>query len=86
MRPLSNFVTPLRKIDMSTKTNSRTLRNCTDDEPIFVLRAQDKTACDVVQKWIDINAGRLGFSHPKILTAVKTRNEMADWQPQKLPD
>lgn len=57
-----------------------------DNEPLFVLRAQDRTADLVVQKWIDLNVSRLGFQHPKILEAIKLRDAMAEWPSRKLPD
>ncbi len=36
---------------MSTKHDSKCLANAGDDEPIFVLRAQDEFAADLVVLW-----------------------------------
>lgn len=50
-----------------------------DNEPVFVLRAQDKTAPAAVQKWIDDNIWALTPTHPKIIGAIATRDAMMEW-------
>ena len=71
---------------MGTKHDDRCLKKAGDDEPIFVLRAQDSTAPDAIQAWIDKNANRLGFRHEKIREAVRIREAMKAWPKRKLPD
>ncbi len=71
---------------MSTKHDSTCLSKAADDEPIFVLRAQDKTATEAVQAWIDVNIYSLGFSHPKILSAQQTITDMMAWKKRRYPD
>ncbi len=49
-----------------------------DDEPIFTLRAQDKTAPRTVRMWA-INSGLL-IDNPKRRQAMKLAEEMEAWQ------
>lgn len=74
------------EIYMATKHTSACLQKAGNDEPIFVLRAQDITAVDAIQAWIDANVKRLGFTHPKLIEACNIRNEMEAWPNRKLPD
>lgn len=74
---------------MGTKHTSTCLKNAADDEPIFVLRAQDKFAATVVRIWAeivsshgDLNVGALD----KALSARNTANEMDEWHTHKSPD
>lgn len=59
--------------------------NAADDEPIFVLRAQDKLSHLVVRYWImlaeneDVNAEKLG-------EAARCERAMRDWPDRKTPD
>lgn len=78
--------TPNNQAKVHTKANDSCLRKIGYDEPIFVLRAQDISADDAVQKWIDMNVGHLGFDHPKIRDAVATRDAMAAWPHRKVAD
>ncbi len=55
-------------------------------EPVFILRAQDACADEVVQRWIDLNVGRLGFDHPTIASAMAVRDAMAAWPSRKNAD
>lgn len=58
------------------------------DEPIFVLRAQDKLAPEIVLQWAD-QAARSGASPDKIREAIKLADEMIEWQGKnncKIPD
>ena len=59
------------------------------NEPIFVLRAQDKFAIEVVEYWC-VLAGR-EISNIKMKKALDDRNTMVEWQKQnpdkvKIPD
>lgn len=73
---------------MSTKHNSRCLDNAADDEPIFVLRAQDALAQLVVDYWAD-QAERLNCSPAKVQEARQVASDMRVWavrNERKLPD
>lgn len=70
---------------MSTKHDDPCLQKAGDDEPIFVLRAQDMIAPDIVRYW----AGRAranGLSEDKYRAAIKTAEAMEAWPTRKLPD
>lgn len=71
---------------MGTKHNDSCLTKAADDEPIFVLRAQDRTAAQVVRIWTDYNEMRLGADHPKIVEARALADRMDAWPNRKLPD
>jgi hypothetical protein len=43
------------RIEFCTKHTSSCLKNAADDEPIFVLRAQDYSAPEVIKEWIRCN-------------------------------
>lgn len=62
------------------------LKLALSNEPFFVLRAQDKTAILVLDKWVSENVARLGPDHPKILSARTKIYEFSRWQVTKLPD
>lgn len=63
---------------MGYKNDDRCLAKVDDDEPIFVLRAQDKTAPVVVQTWLDYNADTLTKEHYG--EAVRLVALMQAWQ------
>jgi hypothetical protein len=74
---------------MSTKSNDRCLAKVDDDEPIFVLRAQDATAPSRVLDWI--NGARSTLSEDHLQEALGAVVAMIEWQSQhpervKLPD
>lgn len=69
---------------MSTKHTSDCLRKAADDEPIFVLRAQDKTAPDAIRLWAETNRSTL--THEKYQSARDLANEMEAWPDRKYPD
>ena len=73
-------------MEINTKHTDPCLIKAGDAEPVFVIRAQDETGDNVVQRWIDLNVDRLGFDHPKIRGAVATRDAMVAWPTRKLPD
>jgi len=65
------------------------LNKAKDDEPIFVLRAQDAFAPHLVAAWINLAAATLGFSHPKIAEATDLLAQIHGWQRnhgKKIPD
>lgn len=49
-----------------------------DDEPLFVLRAQDKHAPVIVEKWAD-EAAMTGASLKKVEHAKQLAQDMRDW-------
>lgn len=50
-----------------------------DDEPLFVLRAQDETTIHVINIWIAIGEA-LGISKEKVAQAIHARNAIMVWQ------
>jgi len=73
---------------MTTKHNNPTLENVADDEPIFVLRARDVLAPEVVGAWADKMKERGGDSDKKH-DALVIADQMREWQRRngsKLPD
>jgi hypothetical protein len=70
---------------MATKHNSIVLNNAGDDEPIFVLRAQDTLAADLVRQWAD-TAERAGCATEKVIEARAVAEAMDAWPTRKLPD
>lgn len=48
-------------------------------EPTFTLRAQDISAPDTIERWIDINEPILGHKHPKIMGARRIVAQMRAW-------
>jgi hypothetical protein len=56
-----------------------------DDEPIFVLRAQDAHAADLVEKWA-IWARSTGCPQDKVIEAQALAGQMREWHTRKNPD
>lgn len=56
------------------------------DEPIFVLRAQDESAPLFVEMWAQHHAQRMGYQHPKIVSALEICRKMRAWPTRKSPD
>jgi len=56
-----------------------------DDEPLFILRAQDALAPIVVKYWAQI-AQDAGAPREKIMSAWQLAQAMAEWPNRKLPD
>lgn len=80
---------------MATKHTDTCLQKAADDEPIFVLRAQDKLAADTVRYWarqfLKAYDGILSEqADPKVITKYKEAMALADkmdgWETQKVPD
>lgn len=62
------------------------LGKAADDEPVFVLRAQDATADDCVERWA-IMARTLGSTNTdKLLEAGHIAEAMRLWPNRKIPD
>lgn len=49
------------------------------DEPVFILRAQDKLAPRVVVWWATL-ADQAGYSEDKVRAALMVAKQMADWR------
>lgn len=54
-----------------------------ENEPVFILRAQDRSACQLVQLWITLNPQ---VSEEKMLSAVQTLDKMRAWPKKKVAD
>ena len=77
-----------------------TLNKCADDEPIFILRAQDVLSVRLVNIWIQLADVIATFGkqfnlktipEEKVTGAIQIRNQMQNWQAvhheqMKLPD
>jgi hypothetical protein len=70
---------------MATKHTSETLAKAADDEPIFVLRANDEIAETTVRHWAAVAIVR-GVDGAKVLQALEVADAMRDWPRKKLPD
>ena len=57
-----------------------------DDEPVFVLRAQDMLAPDIVREWAHQAGLFLGNNHPKVQESLKLADLMEQWPTRKYPD
>lgn len=55
------------------------------DEPVFILRAKDILAADLVDTWA-ARAKRRGTPQAKIDEALKIAEAMAAWPGRKVPD
>jgi hypothetical protein len=55
------------------------------DEPVFILRAQDCFAADLVEKWA-IWARAAGSPPDKVTEAFALAEEMRRWPKRKTPD
>jgi hypothetical protein len=62
------------------------LKSMPGNEPVFVLRAQDKSAPEIVQRWIYVQAERLGWNAPKVTSAEAVVQAMAAWPNRKHAD
>jgi hypothetical protein len=78
---------------MGYKSNDPCLEKVGSDEPIFVLRAQDKFAPILVRLWADLVRLQSGDSSPgnkKAMGALFLADEMKVWQARtgkaKFPD
>jgi hypothetical protein len=67
------------------------LGKAADDEPVFVLRAQDCLAADLVDKWaifarVGMPSAGVEASGHKINEAVQIADAMRNWPKHKQPD
>lgn len=88
---LQNILQPPKKLlnslshTFDTKHNNPCIEKAGDTEPIFVLRAQDKTAPAVVAYWMNLNVETI--KHPdKLNKAFQTLIAMRDWKPRRHAD
>lgn len=56
-----------------------------DDEPVFLLRAQDIIAPDLVAAWAKL-AAQNGVSHEMCSLALSHADRMREWPKKKTPD
>jgi hypothetical protein len=56
-----------------------------DDEPVFILRAQDALAAECVERWA-IRARSVGVNNDKVQEAFSIAEEMLQWHNRKIPD
>lgn len=61
------------------------LGKAADDEPIFILRARDMHAADLVHKWA-IFARTTDCPNDKVLEAIALSEAMERWPNRKYPD
>jgi hypothetical protein len=61
------------------------LGKAADDEPVFILRAQDALAADAVDHWAN-HAQLLGVHPDKVREARELADAMREWPNQKNPD
>jgi hypothetical protein len=61
------------------------LGKASDDEPVFILRAQDCLAYEVIERWV-IRASVLGVNKTKQNEARVAAEEMLQWPIRKVPD
>jgi hypothetical protein len=78
---------------MATKHDDRCLQKVSDDEPIFVLRAQDRLAPALVREWVrqmSMHAALNNLNADEIQARAKEALELADrmeqWPTRKYPD
>jgi hypothetical protein len=70
---------------MATKETDTCLQKAAPTEPIFVLRAQDQTAPDLVREWAR-RAEALGTPAAKVTEARELAVRMERWPTRKVPD
>lgn len=70
---------------MATKHTDMCLVKAADDEPIFVLRAQDLLAPRIVREWV-ARAMAYGLPEAKAKEALDLAERMEQWPTRKYPD
>ena len=73
----------LKKDELRDKNSC--LNKAANDEPVFVLRAQDLLAPKVINFWCQL-AGSAGTSAEKIAEARRLIQLMEQWHTRKQPD
>ena len=71
---------------MATKSMDTCLQKAADDEPIFVLRAQDITAPAIVRMWAEMQKLHPIRAEEKIREALALADRMEQWPTRKFPD
>lgn len=66
-----------------TKIDNACLIKAKDDEPIFVLRAQDMTSPTVIKMWLRLNPE---LSMDKYADAIECIQQMENWPKRKMAD
>lgn len=61
------------------------LGKAADDEPVFILRAQDALSADLVELWA-IRAKAVGCTWDKVREARELAEQMRNWHTRKNPD
>lgn len=76
----------LAKIEREMAANGQgCLGKAADDEPVFILRGQDKFAADLVDEWAR-QARLMGCDEKKVVEAEQLAIAMRAWPTQKYPD
>lgn len=70
---------------MAAKKHDRSWDKIGDDEPVFVLRAQDCLSPMVVEYWAEL-AAKLKVDPQKVLEAYRCAEAMKQWKTRRLPD
>jgi hypothetical protein len=70
---------------MATKSTDTCLQKAAEDEPIFVLRAQDRLAPTIVRDWATL-ARDHGCAPAKVQEAFRLADQMEQWPTRKYPD
>ncbi len=78
------MATAARELELA-QTGQGCLGKAADDEPVFILRAQDKLAADLVDLWAD-RAQANGCGMAKVIEAMDLAQKMRAWPTQKFPD
>jgi len=71
---------------MAYKHNDECLKKVAPDEPIFVLRAQDRLAPMVVRYWAVLASQLANISAEKAQEAYELAGLMEQWQGRRNPD
>jgi hypothetical protein len=69
----------------SFRRNPQIVKIAGSDEPVFILRAQDKLAAELVRDWAE-RAERAGSPHAKVIDALACADAMDAWPVKKVPD
>lgn len=57
-----------------------------DDEPLFVLRAKDATAPDLIRDWALQRIRRRKKIDPKVMEALDCAHDMESWREENFKD
>ena len=69
----------------SEELKSGCIAKAADDEPVFVLRAQDRLAPALVRAWAAL-AKECGCGDAKVAESIKLADAMESWPRRKFPD